>query len=279
MSFKIILTFLVLLLLICIVYIYKFLEKNKNRNITKLPNVSSVVLIGTARDIEGFLPTTFKNIQMICDCFKKSNIIIYENDSKDKTLELLQNWSLTKKNVNIISEKNVPGLRTHRLSHGRNIIMDKALALKSDYIVVMDLDNVNDKLTKDAFLSSFKFPNLDWAVMTANQYKKFYDVWALRTYDDWMPFDYVECIIEKNDLNYCHRNRVKHIDKNKELISVKSAFSGLGIYKTKYIEKCKYYGGSGTKEICEHVPFNECIIKNGGKIYINPKMINSNGTL
>ena len=37
----------------------------------------------------------------------------------------------------------------------------------------------------------------------------------------------------------------------------------------------KYYGGSGTQELCEHVTFNKAITKDGGKIYINPKMINN----
>jgi hypothetical protein len=43
------------------------------------------------------------------------------------------------------------------------------------------------------------------------------------------------------------------------------------------LNNCKYDGGAGNKELCEHVAFHDDIIKNGGKIYINPKMINTVG--
>jgi glycosyltransferase involved in cell wall biosynthesis len=240
------------------------------------PKLSSVVLIGTARNIESHLPKTFDNIKIICDCFEKSNVIIYENDSTDKTLQLLQNWAKERPNAEIITEKNVPGMRTHRLAHGRNIVMNKALELNPEYVVVMDLDDVNNLLTKDAFMSSFTYPDVDWAVMTANQSEVYYDLWALRTYDDWMPFDCWACT--KNDtVENCVNSRFKKIDRESPLISVKSAFGGLGIYKTKYLDGCKYDGGKDNFELCEHASFHDGILKNGGKIYINPKMINCVG--
>jgi hypothetical protein len=239
--------------------------------------LSSVVLVGTARSIESHLPKTFETIKMICDCFEKSNVIIYENDSNDKTLEQLQNWAQDKANVEIITEQNVPGLRTHRLAHGRNIIMSKALQLNTEYIVVMDLDDVNNELTKDAFMTSFNYPNVDWAVMTANQSGKYYDLWALRTYDDWLPFDCWACT-KTDTVDNCVSSRLKHIRPDEPLINVKSAFGGLGIYKTKYLDGCKYDGGKDDFELLEHASFNEGIIKNGGTIYINPKMINSAGS-
>lgn len=69
---------------------------------------STVTIVGTAR-----------NIEMIANLFIRSNIIIYENNSSDNTLEILNKWSdESPLNVEIISEKNIPGLRTHRLAKG-----------------------------------------------------------------------------------------------------------------------------------------------------------------
>jgi len=243
-----------------------------NINISEDKLFSSVVVVGTARNIEKFLPTTLNKIQMICNCFQKSNVIIYENDSNDKTLEILQDWARKNVNVEIITEKSLPGLRTQRIAWGRNIVMKKALELNAEYIVVMDLDDVNDKLSKDAFLSTLHITNIDWAAMTANQTDKYYDLWALRTYDDWMPFDCWECVYkEQKGEQICVNDRYKHIDENEKPILVKSAFGGLGIYKTKYLANSIYDGGKDNNEVCEHVSFNENIMKNGGKVYINPK--------
>ena len=53
-------------------------------------------------------------------------------------------------------------------------------------------------------------------------------------------------------------------------LEVDSAFGGIAIYKVSIIGDCKYIGSydDGT-ELCEHVPFHQCIKENGGKIYIN----------
>jgi len=250
---------------------------------TPLPFSSSVTILGTARNIEKFLPTTFKKIKMIRDCFKSSNVIIFENDSDDKTLEMLQNWANNDSTIDIITEKGVKGLRTQRLAYGRNKLLQKSLQLNTDYIVILDLDDVNDTLTRDAFLSSFAYPdndgNYDWAVMTANQSKLYYDLWALRTVDDWMPFDcWGDCVHKQNKgVKWCVDDRFKHIEEHDKPILVKSAFGGLGIYKTKYLQNCTYDGGKDNYELCEHVKLHEDIMRNGGKIYINPKMINSIG--
>lgn len=251
-----------------------------NSNILKL---SSVAILGTGRNIEKYLPTTFEKIKMIRDCFTSSNIVIFENDSNDKTLEMLQNWAKDDPTIEIITEKNIQGLRTHRLAYGRNKILQKVLPLNTEYIVIIDLDEVNETLTRDAFLSSFSYPdndsNYDWAVMTANQSRLYYDLWALRTFDEWMPFDcWGDCLYKLNkNVKWCVDDRYKNINENDKPILVKSAFGGLGIYKTKYLKNCSYDGGKDNYELCEHVKLHEDIIRNGGTIYINPKMINSIG--
>ncbi len=259
-------------------YFCNYCKVENYENINKTPKkLSSAVIVGTARDIAKFLENSIKKLEMIAGLFEKHQIIIYENDSKDKTLNILNKWEKEKKDkysIKIISEKNVPGLRTHRLSHGRNLLLNEALKFNYEYLIVVDLDDVIQELREDSFLSSFNYKD-DWAVMCANQKGQYYDLWALRTLDNWLPFDCWNCDKIKKDRNFCVTSRYKNIPKQKELIEVTSCFGGLAIYKTKYIKNCKYYGGEGNNESCEHVNFNECIkYYNGGKLHINTNMIN-----
>jgi len=283
---KIIIAFLIIIL---IVLIFRFLG-NLNIVLNYLFNrierfeldnkLSSVVIVGAARNIEGYLDKTFEIIEMISECFTKSHIIIYENDSTDKTLDKLNEWknkNNDKLDISIITEKGLPGLRTQRLSYARNKLLDEAIKKQTEYLIVLDLDRINHDLTRDAFLSSFNL-DVEWAGVFANQLDQYYDLWALRTIDDWLQCDCWECNNTKKDINYCVNSRFRTIDISTTPIEVVSAFGGIGIYKTKYLNNCHYYGGENDKEICEHVKFNKDIQKNNGKLYINPKMINSNNS-
>lgn len=264
--------YLIILAIIVIIIICIYVMVKRNESVESFESkLSSVVIIGTARNIEKYVHISINKIKMMMSLFNESHVIIYENDSEDRTLEMLMKFEITTPNVRIITEKNVPGSRTQRLAHGRNTLMQEALKLNTEYIVMIDLDDVNVSLTATDFLSSFQYKDVDWAVMTANQNTKYYDLWALRTYDNWMPFDCWECT-KSDTVDNCVNNRFKKIDKNENLILVKSAFGGLGIYKTKYIKPEFKYDGD---DKCEHVSFHDSIVANGGKIYINPKMINS----
>jgi hypothetical protein len=240
-----------------------------------------IIIVGCARNIEKYLYKSLNKINMIKNLFKSSKVFIYENDSTDKTLEILKDWE-NKNIIKLFTEKNVPGKRTERLAHGRNILYNEAMKYDFDLLIVMDLDNVIELLSEKSILSCFYIKE-DWAMIGANQLGNYYDLWALRTYDDWMPFDCWECV-RNNPINmyYCVNSRYKNIPINSNIIKVKSCFGGFAIYKRKYLNNCSY--GNGLQgnvhkyELCEHVPFNECIIKNGGYIYINPKLINFNNS-
>jgi hypothetical protein len=249
-----------------------------NKNDYSMQKISSCTITGTAKDVSKYLPIITKKIEMISNCFLKSNIIIFENDSIDDTLLYLNKWKEKSNfNIKIISEKNLQGKRTQRLAYARNKLLSQALKNNNEYMVVVDMDNINLDLTREGFLSCFKYKN-DWAVLGANQKKIYQDSWALRTFDDWMPFDCWDCVhIEKKGEEYCWKSRFRNIKPTNKLIEVKSCFGGLAVYKTKYLKNCSYYGGEiNGHQVCEHVKFNKDIReKNNGKIFINPQMINS----
>lgn len=235
---------------------------------------SSVTIVGTARDVEAYVPMTIKKMEMVLSLFRSGSIVIYENDSKDNTLKMLQQWAKRNKNVALISEKNVEGKRTHRLAYARNLLMRAALGLGREYVVVMDMDDKNRSLRRRPFLTSFQYKDLEWAMMAANQKRKYYDVWALRTYDNWLTFDWMQCARVVRNMDFCLTHRSRNVPAHSEPIAVKSAFGGVAVYRARYLLNATYRGGEGEGEVCEHVSFNEDVrTKNGGKLYINPKMI------
>ena len=284
-------TIIILLIIIFIIIIIvilknkKYFETYENNNTINNTNLSlplpyDVVIVGCARDIESYLTNTKKKLEMVKSLFRSSKIIIYENDSTDKTLDILSTWS--KENfIKLITEKDVKGIRTERLAHGRNLLYKEAMKTKFDLLIVIDLDNVISDLSAESMMSCFDKEFVeDWAMVGANQTGNYYDMFALRTFDDWVPFDFEKCLkIEKKSRAYCLDDRYKNIPKDDKPIQVKSCFGGLAIYKRKYLDNCDYgkgfqMNGDEKMEFCEHVDFNEGIINNGGKIYINPKFIN-----
>jgi hypothetical protein len=239
---------------------------------------SNVVIVGPAKNIENYLHTTIQKMEMIGSLFLNYKIFIYENDSEDNTLNILLNWQKRNSNVNIITEKNINSPhRTHNLMHARNVLLEEALKLNFEYLISMDMDYVNSGLTEEGFLSCFDI-NLDWAVLGANQSQVYYDLWTLRTYDSWMDYDCWVCVkIENKTIEECILNKFKNIPIDHDPIKVLSCFGGLCLYKTKFLHNCKYNGKIDNKiwpQQCEHVGLNEGIKRNGGNIYINPKMIN-----
>lgn len=234
-----------------------------------------VVIVGCIRDGSKYIDASMNSALMIAGQFSKSRIIVYENDSVDDTLTRLRRWEENTSIVDLISEENIPGKRTHRLAHARNTLMAAALALNPEYIVVMDMDDVNQRLTRDAFMTCFDVSE-PWAVLGANSGPVYYDIWALRTLDSWMPCDFrslsAMTMIPK---------RIVNIPFGTSPIEVNSCFGGLAIYRTEFIDASVwrlYDGGDSPDgpERCEHVSLHSHIRKQGGRIFINPKMINRN---
>ncbi len=231
----------------------------------------NVIIVGCARDIASYLPKTKEILKMLISVFKSTKIFIYENDSKDNTLDIPKLWE-SENLITLFSEKNIPGKRTERLAYARNKLYKEAMRHDFDLLIVMDLDEVNHNLKEEAIISCFDMKE-DWGAVGSNQLF-YYDIWALRTYDNWIQNDY---LINFNIVKFI--KCLRYIPHDNKPIKVKSCFGGLAIYKRKYLDNCTYGNGlqninNNNFEVCEHVLFNTCILNNGGKMYINPKLFN-----
>lgn len=234
-----------------------------------------VVLGGCARDIANVIKISLNDMIKVGEECSDYVIIVYENDSVDRTFSILHEYSLQNSKVIIISEKNVPGSRTERLSHGRNKIltMIRARYAHFDFFINMDMDY--ERPITFSFLNLLSSWKDEWNVLTAVSRDRYYDWWALRSedilpYDCWNPRENAD-----GDCSIIHAERSRNMPKN--IIKVDSAFNGIGIYKIDTLiakHYCKYIGKLDSIDICEHVEFHKCL----GNVYIHPSIISETWT-
>jgi hypothetical protein len=281
MKYKLIGLYIVLILTVIILpYFYDYINYKK---------YNKVIICGCARDVEKYLSKILIKIDDITKLFNDYYIIIYENDSKDNTQQILLDYKKKHKNkCHMIIENNVNNkypLRTHRLAHARNTILDyiydNKLDKRFDYYLNMDLDDVNLNLDVNSIKRVLN-DKLDWDVVSANQLNRYYDYWALRTtkYNE-NCWDNGLCSKKKETLdNWFDIKNKKNINIDNPPLKVLSAFGGLAIYKMNKIKNCRYngiYNNDYTKEDCEHVIFHREIRKKnlGDKQYIVPYLTNN----
>jgi len=259
----------------------------KTKNIEGFENISmkqyNVIIAGTVRDIESYVKKDLENIDKCGKKFNDYAVIIYENDSKDKTRKLLEENK--KDNYIYIFEDGIKEpMRTMRISNGRNKILDKVREINKNneyqYLIMLDLD---DRNSSGKFVDSIEtcFENMDWDVLTGNQSDIYYDIWAFRKkglldWDCWK--EYHKSVKNGMSDSEAKQRYVFGIISKFEpdgFIEVDSAFSGIAIYKLSSIpENCRYEGKyEDGGELCEHVPFHKCLKDNGAKIYLNTNFL------
>jgi len=258
-------------------------EYDKDEVLKKMKNIS-VIFCGTVRNVEGHLEKNIQNLDKCGEKFKSYGVIIYENDSTDKTRDILNKHK--KDNYHYIFEDNVKEhSRTKRLSHGRNMILNKVKELNKnnsyDFMIILDLDDIN---SSGKFIESIEscFLYDDWDVLSGNQSGQYYDIWALRKKGD-VEYDCMKNVysdIAKGLSNFDIAYKKYAIDKMKNypsgnLHEVDSAFGGIAIYRLKSVpDECSYNGTyEDGGEICEHVPFHQCLKKHGKKLYMNTSFL------
>jgi len=245
-----------------------------------------IIICAILKNEEKNLNNFFKIIKKIKNFFLNYYIILVESDSNDKTY-LISKKLIKNFNGEIIKIKTKKiWQRTKKMEHCRNIyiqtIHKKNFLKKFDYLIVLDVDNVNNLLKLSNIKNCLKKIPKNWIGVFPNQKFIYYDLYALRI-KKYFDFDCFEKMISSLKLLRPNISYYKNIFKNffiinkfkKRFIKVDSAFGGMGIYKLKYVLNKKYSSLNG--KYCEHVFFNKSLLKKNNFLYIDKKLINSYG--
>lgn len=161
-----------------------------------------------------------------------------------------------------------------------------------DYVLMIDSDEIGSELwSEQSILSSFQHDN--WQMMCPIQPKGYYDLYALRTLDDFLNYDCWERYATETDssLSYKHTREswAKHcafvlrkhvlskfntydkIEPGNAPVRVESAFGGAAWLNMAKIDKLPLH--SHFISTCEWVSF--CKQLDG--VYINPGFVNFTG--
>ena len=265
-----------------------------------------VAIVGTISNVETVLRSDLSQMINALTDLNVTDIFLVESDSDDQTSTLLVELGRKYSNLKYIKlgklKHQIPN-RIDRIRYCRNQyvhwLRENYVIKLWDYVIVVDLDGMNKRIDAVAINSCF-LSTISWDAVFANQKYGYYDIYALR-HATWMPYDCFRVLnIMKQKLQvklltkpirafllkriYFDQLRRKliydkmlKIPKNSDWIQVDSAFGGLAIYRTELFLKNDYsiiYEKGHIRS--EHIDFHEKCIKTNFKLYINPKLINSN---
>jgi hypothetical protein len=252
---------------------------------------AGVVFCGLARNCAHALPALLEVVSAAGRALGDWAYVLLESDSYDGTANVLQAFD----------DRNGRGIvrsygrlrrrfsaRNERLAYLRNEYL--RLSEESGYFdrcslcVVLDLDRVNENLDPARLVTLLQETPREWAGLFANQSERYYDVWALR-HPEWSPDDCwarvknrPASMSEKDAVREFVEARMIRVPPDSERIEVESAFGGLGIYDLDMLRGCRYRGvAEDGSPVCEHVPMHAQIRKKGGRLFIEPSLINGSG--
>lgn len=265
-----------------------------------------ILLVGTISNVETVLLKEYSQVKKVLDGFGEVDTFLVESDSSDSTTVVLGEIADAYSNFSFTSLGNLAEKYPHRIErirYCRNVYVEEIRRLYSekswDYVVVADLDGMNNAFTHNSFASCFQ-TTTDWSACFANQSNGYYDLYALRA-SGWVEDDCFETLEELKRKMPFHERRttgflrniliILHYDKLRQLaiydkmriisrhsawVEVDSAFGGLGVYRTKIFLENDYVKEVKTGEIySEHIDFHLSAKRRGARLFINPKLINS----
>jgi len=234
----------------------------------------TLVVTGMTRNDYKHQDATIKTIKRQMNNFDVIKVIIYENDSIDNTLNGLNTWSeLLNIPVQIITQTNLKGSRTERFATGRNALIKavEKISPEPDYMLLIDMDGVSDDL--EGVETCLDLPE-KWGVCCTNQRDVYYDLWVLRTFDNWCDCDVwydSKCAADRNA-------KFKYIPPSSPPIRVKSCFGGAALYNYKRkVKELIHRGAHYEADPVGHVFFHKSLreLDNDLELYIQPKMLNT----
>jgi hypothetical protein len=264
-------------------------------------SMNSILVVGTIRNGERNLQKEVRKCLNALSSFEKVSFYLVESDSTDKSLEILNKLKILNSNFDFISLGNVSSSIPEQYNRIRNCRNEYVKHLrnieeKPKFVLVVDLDGMNSALNSKSINSCFVRD--DWDAVIANQTFGYYDILALR-HPSWQISDWrLDHEYYRNNLNRLELSKSsivnkikKYLDLDKtqylaiyskmimiprknEWIKVDSGFGGAAIYKSQVFLNHDYSKEFETNET-DHVTLHRKLIRDGGRIFINPAFINS----
>jgi hypothetical protein len=234
----------------------------------QIASKTNVLIVGCVRDAEPSLEPNLARLDEIRRLFNFSKVIIYENDSKDFSKEILDNYAKTRYNTIFLTEKlgtrklsdhslerriNMANARNKYLEYSKKVIKTNHI----DIIIVIDLD-IKGGYSYTGLLNSLSYINKTLCIGSNSIY---YQDKTRLFYDSWAYLDSNNKSEEEKNLMCFHRGE--------PLLEVDSCFGGLCIYPASILNyNIKYENWS-----CDHVTLHKQLKDLGYKIYLNPSQI------
>ena len=253
-------------------------------------NAAAVVVVGCVRNGAKTVWRAVETLARATAGFANVQFLVIESDSTDSTLaelaRLREQWQRFEF-VSLGALAEHISARTERIAHCRNRYLDElrtnARYASADYVMVADLNGVNNDLQREALETCWR-TNVPWDVVAANQRDAYYDIWALR-HPDWCPVDCHEQYARLRGI-FGHprallmaiQSRMARLSPTAAWIEVDSAFGGLAIYRRETLLAGSYSGLQGGQAVCEHVPLHAQLRARGCRMFINPTLINAHRT-
>lgn len=251
-----------------------FREKTR-RGYERMKGIS-LVICGIARNDGETLPRTIRRLEKTGRLFRDYRVVVFENDSTDRTPALLRQWEAENDRVMILSESllDLPVLSSGRfplLAYCRNRYLDYLKGSRDlggfEYVMVVDMD-LKGGWSLDGLASSFA--ETGWDAMAANSIgyhnlrRTYYDKLALQPQS-----------VLKTGLFYRLCGEGWQFRRNGPLAPVRSAFGGLCLYRREALLSRRYSGSFGGRETCEHQALNA---DGTWRFYLNPSQITVTGS-
>lgn len=253
----------------------------------------TIIVCSIVRDAELGLRRNIPVISEVCRWFGDYKVVVFENDSKDKTKQLLKDWMVKDPNHVFAFMKDTDGKATiptfkeskgnpffghkriDRMAVLRNQYMDLLWekGWEADYLMVVDLDVA--RIYLKGVITSFD-EVIAWDAVTAFGYSlsptlkpRYHDTYALTMYGDDEP-QTEQKIAEM-------RFQLASLGDGSQWIRVASAFGGIAIYKMEAVKGVRYevYDNKDNRVevMCEHYSIYKQMRERGyDKVYINPLM-------
>lgn len=209
----------------------------------------SISIFSLFRDSEEVLPKCLKSLELIeNNTNAEFSYYFYENDSRDNTVCILDDWLKNREGKLLAENLNAPKFgstleaqRMILMSQVRNKMLSLDTCKNSDYSIIFDSDvNFNGCIVNE-FLS---YKDLNFSMLTPNIRQNVPCKMSLSAndsyYDSSILFDInnINCMTWSDNPFYEKRDR-ENYENNKPII-VNRAFGSFAFLKTKYLKHCSW---------------------------------------